>query len=98
MSAVTEVETFDQTVAEAFAGRIGDVLDAGAVAVMLSIGHRLALFDALAGLPPATSAELADRAGLAERYVREWLAVMVTARIVDYRPDEGRYSLPAEPA
>ena len=98
MSAVTEVETFDQTVAEAFAGRIGAVLGAGAVAVMLSIGHRLALFDALAGLPPATSAELADRAGLAERYVREWLAVMVTARIVDYRPDEGRYSLPAEHA
>ncbi|MEQ8815516.1 MAG: methyltransferase domain-containing protein [Thalassobaculum sp.] len=98
MSAVTEAETFDQTVAENFAGRIGDVLDAGAVAVMLSIGHRLDLFDSLAGLPSATSAELADRAGLAERYVREWLAVMVTARIVDYRPAAGRYSLPAEHA
>jgi 2-polyprenyl-3-methyl-5-hydroxy-6-metoxy-1,4-benzoquinol methylase len=93
-----EQEPFDWAGAEAFAGRIGQVLDAGAVAVMLSIGHRTGLFDVLAAMPPATSAEIARRAGLAERYVREWLAVMVTGRIVRYQASGRLYHLPAEHA
>ncbi len=35
---------------------------------------------------------------MAERYVQEWLAVMVTARIVDYDAAGARYTLPAEHA
>jgi hypothetical protein len=66
---------FDERDANAFAEQIGTVLDAGTVAVMLSIGHRTGLFDVLADLPPATSSRIADHAALAERYVREWLAV-----------------------
>jgi 2-polyprenyl-3-methyl-5-hydroxy-6-metoxy-1,4-benzoquinol methylase len=61
---------------------------------MLSIGHRAGLFAALDGRPPATSPEIADRAGLNERYVREWLAVMVTGRIIDYDPARRSYQLP----
>jgi 2-polyprenyl-3-methyl-5-hydroxy-6-metoxy-1,4-benzoquinol methylase len=45
--------------------------------------------------PPSTSAELAARAGLNERYVREWLGAMTTARVVDVDPDTSRFSLPA---
>jgi 2-polyprenyl-3-methyl-5-hydroxy-6-metoxy-1,4-benzoquinol methylase len=48
--------------------------------------------------PPATSAEIAARAGLNERYVREWLGAMVTGRIVDVEPTTLRFSLPAEHA
>jgi 2-polyprenyl-3-methyl-5-hydroxy-6-metoxy-1,4-benzoquinol methylase len=81
--------------AEAFLQRTCDIINAGAQAVMISIGHRSGLFDTLAGLEPATSREIAERAGLAERYVREWLAVMVTAGIVDYAPAERTYCLPA---
>src|SRR5439155_18186415 len=33
------------------------------------------------------------RAGLTERYVREWLAAMVTGRVVDYEPAAATYSL-----
>jgi 2-polyprenyl-3-methyl-5-hydroxy-6-metoxy-1,4-benzoquinol methylase len=62
---------------------------------MSSIGHRTGLFDAMTGLPPSTSDEIAARAGLAERYVREWLAVMVTGRIVAYDADARTYQLPA---
>jgi len=51
---------------------------------MIDIGHRTGLFTAAAGA--ATSEELADRAGLTERYVREWLGAMVTGGIVDYDP------------
>ena len=83
---------------EALAQRVADALDGGAIALMLSIGHRTGLFDVLAELPPATSETIARRAGLAERYVREWLGAMVTGRIVDHHAGSGTYSLPPEHA
>jgi 2-polyprenyl-3-methyl-5-hydroxy-6-metoxy-1,4-benzoquinol methylase len=52
----------------------------------------------LAAAGPATSAELAERGGLQERYVREWLAAMATAGIVEYDADNGRFWLPVEHA
>jgi len=90
--------TYDETRAEAFAARMLDVLNDGAVAVMISVGHRTGLFDALAGLDGATSQQLADAAGRDERYVREWLGVMTTGRVVEYDPETMRYTLPAEHA
>jgi 2-polyprenyl-3-methyl-5-hydroxy-6-metoxy-1,4-benzoquinol methylase len=84
--------------AEDFAERIMQLLDAGATSVMLSIGHRTGLFDVLAELPPATSEDIARAAALSERYVREWLAAMVTSGIVDYDPRTRCYRLPAEHA
>lgn len=89
---------FDQAAAEAFTNRLTTMLDAGAVVAMMAIGHRAKLFDAMATLPPSTSDEIARAAGLAERYVREWLAVMVTGRIVRYDPAARTYSLPPEHA
>lgn len=83
---------------EQFVDRMSQVLDAGAVSVMLSIGHRLGLFDTLAKLPPSTSQQIADAATLAERYVREWLAVMVVAGIIRYEPLGKTYQLPSEHA
>lgn len=97
-STATVVPAFDDTKAERFADSIGEVLNSGAIAVMMSVGHRLQLFDTLAALPPSSSAEIAHRAGLAERYVREWLAVMVTGGIVEYEPAAKTYHLPAEHA
>ena len=89
---------FDTARAEEVAGRMAGMVEQGAVAVMVSIGHRTGLFDTMAAMPPATSAQVAAEAALAERYVREWLAVMVTARIVDYDPATQSYALPAEHA
>ncbi|MCB1743094.1 MAG: class I SAM-dependent methyltransferase, partial [Gammaproteobacteria bacterium] len=88
--------SFDEQKAEAFVERVAATLDQGAVAVMMSIGHRTGLFDTLAELPPSSSASIARHAGLAERYVREWLAVMVTGGFVDYDPETRSYSLPDE--
>ncbi len=91
------MQEFDRARAEEFAERMVDVLNAGAVALMTSIGHRTSLFDAMAGLPPSTSEEIADAAGLNERYVREWLGAMVTGRIVVVHDDErGTFLLPPE--
>ena len=95
---MTHQTLFDTTVAEAFAEQVANVLNSGAVAIMLSIGHRAGLFDVMATLPPSTSARIAGAAEFAERYVREWLAVMVTGRIVTYDPVHKLYALPPEHA
>ncbi|MGI8785434.1 MAG: class I SAM-dependent methyltransferase [Acidobacteriota bacterium] len=89
---------FDPAKAEAFAGRLLTALNDGALCLMASVGHRTGLFDVMRELPPATSTEIAARAGLNERYVREWLAAMVTARVVEVEPATDRYRLPAEHA
>jgi SAM-dependent methyltransferase len=81
--------------AEAFAERMIETLNAGAVNLMLSLGHRTGLFDQMADMPPSTSVEIAQGAGLNERYVREWLGGMVAAEIVEMDPISERYSLPA---
>ena len=64
---------------------------------MLSIrlGQRLGLYGALAE-GPATAQELAARAGVAERYAREWLEQQTTARIIvaDVERDPVTFTLP----
>lgn len=52
----------------------------------------------MAGAGPLTSAELAQRTGLAERYVREWLASQAAGGYVDYDAQTGRYQLSLEQA
>lgn len=92
------ISTMNQEKAEAFAEMMLDTLNRGALALMISIGHRTGLFDIMAGLPPSTSVQIAYAACLHERYVREWLGAMVTGRIVEYEPAADTYSLPPEHA
>ncbi|MGE3467523.1 MAG: class I SAM-dependent methyltransferase, partial [Pyrinomonadaceae bacterium] len=75
-----------------------DTLNKSAIALGLSIGSRCGLFEAMAGKPDLTSQQIADTAGLNERYVREWLGTMVTGRVVNYFPETKTYQLPAEHA
>jgi len=91
-------QTLNPTKAEAFAERMLDILNSGAIALMTSIGHRTELFDVMAKLPPATSQQIADAARLNERYVREWLGAMVTGCLVEYNPADDTYTLPPEHA
>ncbi|WP_099021867.1 class I SAM-dependent methyltransferase [Mycolicibacterium palauense] len=88
---------------EEFAGRLLEAIDAASVAILISIGHQTGLFDTMSQLPPATSGQIADAAGLDERYVREWLGGMVTGRVIDYHPvdaapEKSTYVLPAHRA
>jgi hypothetical protein len=53
---------------------------------------------AMAGAGPLTPAEVAQRTGTTERYVREWLNAQAAGGYVDYDPNSGRYSLPLEHA
>jgi len=73
-------------------------IDGASLSILLSIGHQTGLLDTMAGLPPATSAQIAEAAGLNERYVREWLAGMTTGRVVNYDAGTATYSLPADRA
>jgi SAM-dependent methyltransferase len=81
-----------------FAKRMTAMLNEAGLALMVSVGHRTGLFDAMAAMPPATSAEIAAGAALDERYVREWLAAMTAGGIVDHDDAAGSFSLPADRA
>jgi 2-polyprenyl-3-methyl-5-hydroxy-6-metoxy-1,4-benzoquinol methylase len=74
------------------------VVNGGALTLMTSVAHRTGLFDTMACLPPSTSEQIAEAAGLDERYVREWLGAMVTGGVVEYDPEDGAYALPEEHA
>ena len=67
-------------------------------AVLIHIGDRLGLYRALGDGVPVTSAELAAKTRLAERYVREWLHNQAAAGWVSYDPATATFTLPAEHA
>src|SRR6201987_716054 len=88
----------DEAKLEAFMGQA--VTDMGAVisAPLFVIGEKLGLYRAMAGAGPLSSQEVADRAGVAERSVREWLGNQAAGGYVTYDPDSHRYTLPPEHA
>ena len=89
---------FDRAKAKAFTQLMVRHLEGAAVTVMLEIGRRVGLFETMAKMGPATSAVIAERAGLDERYVREWLAAMTCGGIVEYAAAERTFRLPREHA
>lgn len=91
------MSTIDETVsAGVYANRVVRTLNNGFITLMISIGHRTGLFDAMAKLAPSTSTAIADAADLNERYVREWLAAMTAAHIIDFETKTSTYRLPCE--
>src|SRR5688572_12739646 len=72
--------------------RVFGVLAGAMTAGMINLGDRLGLYRALAAEPPMTSEELARKAGLHERWVREWVQGQATAGLVDY-VGQGRFTL-----
>ena len=85
--------TIEQRAAD-FTGRVLGDTAAAATVVMAAFGDRLGLFKSLAGDGPATSARLAARTGLDERYVREWLRGMFAAGYLDHRPEDDAFAIP----
>jgi hypothetical protein len=78
----TEI-AFDSAKAEAFGRHLMSILSGSLLSSVVDIGHRTGLF-AAAAQGWATSEQLAGRAGLCERYVREWLGAVTTGGIVSY--------------
>jgi SAM-dependent methyltransferase len=89
--------TLDAAKLEQFVFRAVDEVGATLNAALVVMGDRLGLYRALAGADPLTPAQLASRAGVAERYVREWLNAQAAGGYVEYH-DDGSYSLAPEQA
>ncbi len=95
---VTVQPTVDDQRIAAFEERMVDILNHGALCLMISLGHRTRLFDTMAALGPARVETLAHEAGLDQRYVTEWLGALTVGRIIEHDPDAGTYRLPVEHA
>jgi ubiquinone/menaquinone biosynthesis C-methylase UbiE len=85
-------------VVESFEDQMLDIMNKSALALMISVGHRTKLFDTMSKLPASTSEDIATNSNLNERYVREWLGALVTAKIIDYNFQSNLYSLSKEKA
>jgi len=93
---MTEERTeLDPELLKGFAKHIFGALEGAMTASMICLGDRLGLYGVLADAGPLTSAELARRSGLDERWVREWLNAQGAARVLEYR-GEGRFALSPE--
>ena len=57
---------------EAFIGQVVTDLGAAFSGVLVNVGRKLGLYQAMADLGPCSSASLAEATGIRERYVREF--------------------------
>src|SRR5712691_4979793 len=80
----------------AIMGQFVNDLGSSLSSTLTYLGQKLGLFTGLAESGPATPAELADRTGTVERYVREWLMNQAASGYVTYDSETGRYFLSPE--
>lgn len=95
---MAQQEAFDKQRAKQFLTRFQGDLAAAMSTRLCAIGDRLGLFKILTEQGAATSAELAARAGINERYAREWLQGLTAAEYLEVDAATLRYRLPAEHA
>ena len=98
MTAVEPAVEVDGDKLMQFVFRAVDEVGATLNAALVVMGDKLGLYRALAAAGPLAPAELAERTGTAERYVREWLNAQAAGGFVAYDPDSGRYALAPEQA
>jgi SAM-dependent methyltransferase len=83
---------------EAFAMKVMADQAVATNAVLAYLGDRLGVWRTLGSLDRVTSGELAARTGLAERYLREWLAAQAAAGYLEYDPTDTSFRLRPEHA
>ena len=83
--------TVDPALQEAFAGKLIGQFSGTMTVLLATLGDRLGLFKDLAAKGPATSAELAKRTGLNERYLREWLGGLAAAGYLTFDAASRRF-------
>lgn len=80
----------------AFMSRIVADMSGALACLLCALGDRLGLFQALSAQGPATAAELAGRAGIDERFAREWLNALACAGYLEFDAEGTRFTLPPE--
>ena len=88
----------DQAKVEAFVGQVITDIAASMSGVMTNLGHKLGLYQAMAGAGPMSPSQLAQKTNTHERYVLEWLNNQAASGYVTYNPTERTYTLPDEHA
>jgi 2-polyprenyl-3-methyl-5-hydroxy-6-metoxy-1,4-benzoquinol methylase len=91
-------QTIDQDKLDQFMGQFVGDLGACITAPLIIIGDKLGLYKAMADGEPVTPAELAERTGCRERYIREWLCQQAASNYVEYDADTETFRLPPEQA
>ena len=91
-------DLIDDAKLKAFMAKMVGDLGAAISVPLVRTGMRLGLYKALDAGGPFTSGELSEKAGISERYAREWLAQAAASGYLTYNPDDCRYALPAEHA
>ena len=88
----------DETKLNQFIDKILGDLGAAMSAPLVRMGDKLGLYTALKAQGPMTSAELAAKTNVAERYAREWLSQQAASGYLEYDPATGKFTLPPEQA
>jgi hypothetical protein len=82
----------------AFVGQVLNDLGGAFSIGLVQIGANLGIYKAMHERGPVTAPELARHTGLAERYLREWLAHQAASGYVTYEAATRKFALPAEHA
>jgi len=90
-------QTVDMDKAIEFVEHVYGYMQGAVVSSLIYLGDALGIYKAMQGAGPLTSAELAAKTGLHERWLREWLRNQGAAQVVEYRGD-GRFELTPEQA
>jgi 2-polyprenyl-3-methyl-5-hydroxy-6-metoxy-1,4-benzoquinol methylase len=83
--------------AQKIAEQVFALLGGALVSAMIYLGDRMGFYRAMRSGEQVTSDELAQRMGLHERWVREWLHGQASAGLIDYK-GESRFALSPEAA
>src|SRR5271163_2893500 len=90
--------TIDPDKLNALLGQAVQDMGAAMQAPLIVIGDKLGLYRAMGDGVPVTPAELAQRTGTAERYIREWLNANAAGKYVEYDAANGTFFMTPEQA
>jgi SAM-dependent methyltransferase len=96
--ATTDVQAVDEAKLQQTLGQLVADMGAAMNGVLVLIGMELGLWRALDGAGPLTADALAERSGVRERYLREWLSAQAASGYLTYDGDTGAFTLPPEQA
>jgi SAM-dependent methyltransferase len=88
----------DESKLNAFLGQAIGEMGAAMNAALIVLGDKLGLYKAMAGAGPLTSAQVAKKTNLNERYVREWLSAQAAGGFLTYDAAAQTFTLPPEQA
>jgi len=98
MATASQTRPIDSEKLNTLLGQAVQDMGAALHAALIVIGDKLGLYREMADGKPVTSAELAERTGTAERYVREWLNANAASKYLEYHADSQTYSMTPEQA